>query len=133
MKIDKTIPAYEPATYKRYIESITKDLVVGLKNGSIDEGVFASTYAKYQTLIADNEKAYKALPSEFKHLIDQVSQAVLSIHQEKSEVEELRKEVAHLRSQNNELRSQNNELKREVSKMRQYNPWSYDLPWRITL
>ena len=140
MKTDTPQQVYSPKEYEAYIDTLCLKLITDLKNGVINENVFAQTYAKYQKLKVNNAKSYASLSQEMKKFVDSYSESILASKKDGITIANLQIKLKTLQSENEDLKKQVAELQLALSQ--KYcknsfdpipsNPFDPINPWPIT-
>lgn len=127
--VNNEVP-YTPQMYEAHIDRLALELVSDLKNGIIDERVFADTYAKYQKLKVDNANCYLRLSEEVRKLVDGYSSQIF-LPDFKAKNYELTQRIVELELKIECLKSENASLKGEIERLkRAANPFAYPYePW----
>ena len=140
MKTNTSQQVYSPKEYEAYIDTLCLKLITDLKQGVIDENIFAETYAKYQKLKVNNAKSYANLSQEMQKFVDSYSESVLASKKDEITITNLQIKLAALQRENEDLKKQVVELQSALSQKSYKNP--FDLipsnpfdplnPWPIT-
>ena len=140
MKTNTSQQVYSPKEYEAYIDTLCLKLITDLKQGVIDENIFAETYAKYQKLKVNNAKSYANLSQVMQKFDESYSESVLASKKDEITITNLQIKLAALQRENEDLKKQVVELQSALSQKSYKNP--FDLipsnpfdplnPWPIT-
>lgn len=132
MKTNTSQQVYSPKEYEAYIDTLCLKLITDLKQGVIDENIFAETYAKYQKLKVNNAKSYANLSQEMQKFVDSYSESVLASKKDEITITNLQIKLAALQRENEDLKKQVVELQSALSQKSYKNPFDPLNPWPIT-